>query len=151
MSIGKRIYELRQFLGLNQTDFGRPILLSQTTVGQMENETRIPTERTIVLIIDKWHCSGTWLRTGDGEMFEDAGEDFLSELSRKYVLNAFQQSLVRAVYELPPDYQDMILALARRLVAENEETDYERTERIVNKKLDEYEGQQARLDEDKQA
>ncbi len=93
--------------------------------------------------------------TGEGEMFEDAGDDFVSELASKYQLNAFQQNLVRAVYEMPPEYQDMILALARRLVAENEaehaETEHERIERIANEKLDEYDAQQAQQESDNRA
>jgi len=133
MSIGKRFYELRQALGLNQTDFGRPILLSQTTVGQMENETRTPTERTIVLTIDKWHCSETWLRTGEGAMFENVGDDFISELAAKYQLTAFQKNLARIVYEMPAAQQDVLLDIARQMLAESEtvESDEERTVRIV--------------------
>jgi hypothetical protein len=54
-------------------------------------------------------------------MFEDNGDDFISELAAKYQLNAFQKNLVHAVYEMPPAYQEMILSLAHRLVAESEE------------------------------
>lgn len=158
MSIGRRFYELRRALGLNQTDFGRPILLSQTTVGQMESDSRPPTERTIILTIDKWHCSETWLRTGEGEMFASNEEDFLAELSTKYKLNAFQQNLVRIVYDMPPAYQEMIQTLARRLAVEEgleepepEESDRDRTARIARAALAEYDLQQEDAAEDKRA
>ena len=135
MNIGERIYVVRKHLGLNQTDFGKEILLSQTAVGQIENNTRTATERTILLICSKFNVSERWLRTEEGEVFEDKGDDFISELAQKYSLDPLQQSLVRAVYEMPQEYRTMILELARRLVAENEEelaeTDEERTKRIV--------------------
>ena len=121
MSIGERIFAVRKHLGINQTDFGKEILLSQTAIGQIENNTRTATDRTILLVSSKFKVSESWLRTGEGEMFENVGDDFISELAAKYQLNTFQKNLVRAVYEMPPAYQEMILSLAHRLVAESEE------------------------------
>lgn len=151
MSIGKRFHELRQFLGLNQTDFGRPILLSQTTVGQMENETRAPTERTIVLTIDKWHCSERWLRTGEGPMFvEDSDE--IDSIVKQLNLNAFQSRLLRLIHNMTPDQQILVQQMAHQLAGdEPPETDYDRTARIARAALAEYDQQQADLPADKQA
>lgn len=155
MSIGERIFAVRKRLGMNQTEFGKEILLSQTAVGQIESNTRTSTERTILLICSKFHVSSTWLRTGEGEMFDDCGDDFVSELSTKYNLDPLQQSLVRAVYEMPQEYRTMILALARRLVAENEaaleETDEERTKRIIRAARAEADQSEADQNADKRA
>ena len=101
----------------------------------MENETRAPTERTIVLTVDKWHCSESWLRTGEGSMFDNKGDDFLAELAAKYQLDSLEQSMIRTVYEMTSEQRKAILAFARRLVADYDtatsETDEERTIRIV--------------------
>lgn len=155
MTVGSRIRIIRRHYELNQTDFGARLGLSQAAIAGYENESHSVAEQTFMHICKEYKVNERWLRTGEGEMFEDTGNDFVSELSAKYQLNTFQQNLVRAVYEMPPEYQDMILALARRLVAENEaehaETEHERIERIANEKLDEYDAQQAQQESDNRA
>lgn len=151
MSIGKRLYELRQALGLNQTDFGRPILLSQTTVGQMENETRAPSERTIVLTVDKWHCSDRWLRTGEGDMFEKHGDEF-DAIAAQLNLNEFQRRMLRIVYEMPIEQQRAIRDVAVKIAAEElpaeEESDYDRAARIATAALRKYDEEHDEPEED---
>jgi len=133
MTINDRFKELRIALKLSQERFGEPLGLTKTSVSASENGLRVVSERTVLLCHAVYKASVRWMNTGEGEMFEDNGDDFVSELAAKYQLNAFQKNLVRAVYEMPPAYQEMILALAHRLVAENEaeeaESDEERTKR----------------------
>lgn len=151
MSIGKRFYELRQALDLNQTDFGRPILVSQTTVGQMENETRVPTERTIVLTIDKWHCSESWLRTGEGPMFND-DTDEIDSVARQLNLSKTQTRLLRLIHGMTVEQQILVQQLAHQLAGdEPPESDYDRTARIARAALEEHDQQQAEIPQDKRA
>ena len=67
--IGTRIKELRKFFNLTQADFGEKIGLKPTAIGQMESGTRNVTERSIMLLCEKYNVSEKWLRTGEGEMF----------------------------------------------------------------------------------
>ncbi len=70
-SIGERIKSIRQLLNLSQTEFGLPIGLKQAAIGQMESGTRNVTERSIAFICEKYSINETWLRTGEGDMFNN--------------------------------------------------------------------------------
>ena len=60
MAISERIKELRKHLNLTQTEFGDKIGLKQNTVGQMESGSRSVTERTIILICEKFNVNKVW-------------------------------------------------------------------------------------------
>ena len=158
MTINDRMKEIRIALNLSQERFGQPLGLTKTSVSSIENNLRVVSERTILLLHASWKVSETWLRTGEGEMFDNGGDDFVAELGAKYNLNAFQQNLVRIVYDMPPAYQEMILTLARRLVVEEgieepepEESDRDRTARIARAALADYDRQQEEEVQDKRA
>lgn len=155
MTIGGRIRIARRFFGLNQTEFGARLGLSQAAIAGYENDSHSVAEQTLIHICKEYKINESWIREGLGEMLDDRSEDFVSELAQKYSLDPLQQSLVRAVYEMPQEYRTMILALARRLVAENEEaleeTDEERTKRIVRSARAEADAADADQDANKRA
>lgn len=66
-----RIIELRKSLGLNQTDFGKPLNLSRSAIATYELGTRALTERTISDICRVYNVNYTWLIYGSGKMFSD--------------------------------------------------------------------------------
>lgn len=68
-TIGDRVKILRNIKNLNQTDFGKKISLSQTTIGQYETNVRKVTDRSIKDMCSVYGASEYWLRTGHGEMF----------------------------------------------------------------------------------
>jgi len=69
--IGNRIRELRKFLNLTQAEFGERIGLKPTAIGQMENGSRNVTERSIILLCEKYNVNEKWIRTGEGDMFQE--------------------------------------------------------------------------------
>ncbi len=71
----ERIKKLRRELGLNQTDFGLRIGVKQTTVAGYENGARAPLDTVVASICREFNVSEVWLRTGEGEMFNQLDED----------------------------------------------------------------------------
>lgn len=65
----ERIKELREALGINQTEFGQRIGAKQTTIASYETGRREPINSVIRSICREFHVSEIWLRTGEGEMF----------------------------------------------------------------------------------
>ena len=61
--IGERIKEIRKFVGKRNT-------IANYEIGQIQ-----PSDRTIADICREFNVSEVWLRTGEGEMFVDLGED----------------------------------------------------------------------------
>jgi DNA-binding XRE family transcriptional regulator len=81
-TLGERMKEVREDVGLSQADFGKKIGVSRTTVHYWENGT-IKNVRPIHLYkaARTGRCSAEWLGTGDGQKTTTgAVEDVLNEL-----------------------------------------------------------------------
>lgn len=156
MTANDRVRELRKYLNLTQVEFAARLRISQGHLTSVETGSRAVTARFARMLNLEFSVNEEWVLTGAGEMLLDYSGDFVSEMAAKYQLSEFQQTLVRAVYEMPPELQDMVVALARKLVAEDaarqqpEET-HERIERITNDYLDAYDAQQPSQQTDKHA
>lgn len=72
--MNERIKELRKALDLNQTEFGNRIGIKQGTVTGYETGNRTPTDAVILSICREFSVNESWLRTGEGEMFEQLTE-----------------------------------------------------------------------------
>ena len=73
--IGERIKILRKELDKTQQAFANAIGLKRNTIANYEIDQIQPSDRTIADICREFNVSETWLRTGEGEMFLDLGED----------------------------------------------------------------------------
>lgn len=79
--IKDRIKFIRKHYNLNQTDFGKKIGLSQTTVGHYETGVRTLTERSAVDITRVYKVDYLWLTKGIGEPFpKNDDEDIMAQL-----------------------------------------------------------------------
>lgn len=67
----ERIKELRRILKLNQADFGSRVGVKGNTIGNYELGLRNPSEAVIFSICREFNINETWLRTGEGKMFND--------------------------------------------------------------------------------
>ena len=70
----KRIKELRKKLDLDQTEFGNRIGVKQGSVSAYEKGIRIPLDSVILSICREFNVNEEWLRTGEGEIFEELTE-----------------------------------------------------------------------------
>jgi transcriptional regulator with XRE-family HTH domain len=71
MEINERVKRVRERLNLSMADFGNAIGLSHSGISAIEYGTRKVTEKHIKLICAVFNVSENWLRTGEGEMFEN--------------------------------------------------------------------------------
>ena len=67
--MNERIIELRKFLNLSQTDFGKQIGISKSSVSDIEIGRISISERTIISICSKFNVNEEWLKSGNGNMF----------------------------------------------------------------------------------
>lgn len=70
----ERLKELRNYLGMNQKDFAKSLSLGQSTWAMIEVGKRELNDRHIKLICSIYDVNESWLRTGEGEMFEQLTE-----------------------------------------------------------------------------
>lgn len=73
--MNERISQVRKSAGLTQEKFAARIGLTRNFVWMIEKGERIPSDRTIADICREFGVSETWLRTGQGQMLLDLGED----------------------------------------------------------------------------
>lgn len=69
--IGPQIKELRKKLSMTQSEFAEAINLSRNYIAMMEIDQREPSDRTIQDICEKFNVNEVWLRTGEGEPFQE--------------------------------------------------------------------------------
>ena len=116
MEINGRIKEIRTSLGLTQAEFGNHIGLKQNTVGQIENAQRGVTDRTILLICEKYSVREDWLRNGTGEMFVQSDNTIVSEVAALYHLEDMEKEILRIFLELDANQRAAVKDFAFSLV-----------------------------------
>ena len=116
MTIGERIRLIRKETGLNQTDFGEKVGLRQSSLGQIESGVRNATDRTIILICEKYGVREEWLRNGTGEMFLETDSTIFSQLSSEYGLDAFEKVLIEGFLKMKPEERAVIKTYVRNLI-----------------------------------
>lgn len=104
-----RIRELRIRLGLTQAEFAEKLHISGAAVSKLESGTNSPSDQTIAGIVDTWHVSEVWIRTGAGEMFAKTDTD---DIASKYDLPGAAKLLLNALInkyrELDPAQQIVV-------------------------------------------
>lgn len=75
MSVGERIKDLREELGITQEEFSQRLGATRNTITNYEANRRTPMDATIKSICREFNVNETWLRTGEGEMFVPIAQD----------------------------------------------------------------------------
>ena len=71
----ERIRIIRKNAGLTQAEFAERIGVKANTVTSYETGLRIPSDAVIISICREFSISESWLRTGEGEMLDQADPD----------------------------------------------------------------------------
>ena len=108
MTINSRIRQIRNTLNLTQTVFGERIGVSQNHLTGLETGKRNVSERIEKLICSEFNVNETWLRTGEGEMFNDDEKSFIQQLSEQYHLDAVGEHMLRVFLSLTPSARSAV-------------------------------------------
>ncbi|MBR0289491.1 MAG: helix-turn-helix transcriptional regulator, partial [Selenomonadaceae bacterium] len=93
--MNERIRELRKRKGLNQTEFGAKLGLSQRAVANMESEGGTVTERNFDAICKAFNVNPEWLRHGVGEIFMETRESLLQSIVAEFDLTDGEAALMK--------------------------------------------------------
>ena len=74
-TIGERIKIVRKEKGLTQQIFADKLGLKRNTIGSYEIDAGLPSDRTISDICREFGVNEVWLRTGDGEPFQQESRE----------------------------------------------------------------------------
>lgn len=119
MTIGERVKELRKQVNLTQQAFADRLNLKRNTVGIYEVNVVEPSDRTISDICREFNVNETWLRTGEGEMFNQITRSekitsFLTEITEDEG-DDFKRRFVEMLAELEPEDWKLLERMAEKL------------------------------------
>ena len=109
-------------LGLNQTDFGKPLGITQGAITSYEIGRRQPMDAVILGICREYGVSEEWLKTGEGEMFAHQEEQARIAAFFGEALNVpenIKYRLVSTLSQLSPEDWDLLTKIAERLYKEH--------------------------------
>lgn len=85
--MNERIKAARKALGLTMEQFGKRVGLSKSAISLIESGKNGTTEQTVASICREFGVNEMWLRTGEGEMFDQSAESSLDRLAAEYHLD----------------------------------------------------------------
>lgn len=114
--MNERIKEVRAHTGLSATDFGAKIGIKKSSVSLLESGKNNPSERTILAICREFGINEHWLRTGEGEMLDEANPSLISRLAKEKNLSQREQAVISAFLDLSPANRSAILGYVNSLI-----------------------------------
>lgn len=121
----ERIAEISKESGLNKTEFGQKIGISQSMASLICLGKANPSDRTISDICRVFRVNETWLRTGAGEKYrKKARAEELAEIFAELeVDDTTKARTIRTLAELPEEYFVQALELARKFLEQYDNTE----------------------------
>ena len=118
----ERIKELRKALGLTQQKFADGMGVKQNTIAQYESGRNAPIDAVITLICRTYGVNETWLRTGEGEMFQPKSRnDELLDYARRIAEGdpgSIQAQLLTVMTRLTDAQWEVLAQVAAQFLAE---------------------------------
>lgn len=114
-----RIKAVRKALGLTQQALADRLGIKQNTVAQYEIGRNEPIDAVVTLLCREFRVNETWLRTGEGEMFQAVDREkeiaaFISDIISDPDKD-FQRRFVSALARLEPAQWELISDFADKL------------------------------------
>lgn len=111
----------------NKSAFAREIKITPAYAAQLYSGQRIPSERTIVDIARVCGVNQTWLRSGDGDMFQPITEDEELDAYLCDVMNdepeSFLRRLTMEMKNWTTEVWQMLEEICKRLATEKPDTE----------------------------
>ena len=121
--MNERISLVRKQAGLTQEEFGAQVGgLSRNYIWMIEKGERVPSDRTIADICREFNVSETWLRTGEGEMFQPKSRnEELMEFATTVAEGdpgSIQAQLLAVMARLTDEQWEVLAQVAKKFVEE---------------------------------
>lgn len=104
-----RIHAVRAQADLTMAEFAKRIGMTTSSISLFESGKATPSDRTVLSICREFGVNEHWLRTGEGEMFEQTRETVLDKLCAEYDLGAEHRAIVEGFLDLSPQDRDVVL------------------------------------------
>ena len=110
-----RIHAVRAQADLTMAEFAKRIGMTTSSISLFEGGKAPPSDRTVLSICREFGVNEHWLRTGEGEMFEQTRETVLDRLAAEYSLDKEQVSVIENFLDLSPQERTLFLTQMRKV------------------------------------
>lgn len=139
MTIGERIRFFRKEIQeLTQEEFSKRINIGRANVASIEKNRIAVTDRVISDICNAFSLSEQWLRTGEGEMYEETETTLFNSFAKQYDLSEAEQRAARYLLNLTSEERQQILHHIVRLAEAITSTDQKVDLSKIDKELAAY-------------
>ena len=108
-----RIKEVRKYAELSQTKFAEKLKISRSAMSKLESGENTPSEQTTSLICKEFNVREEWLRTGNGEMYNEKDGTFTGLLAElEETDDEFIKSLITVYMGLDEDSKQALRKIA---------------------------------------
>lgn len=115
----QRLKQLRLALHLSQENLGTALGITRSGVSSIESGSRKLSEKHIKLLLAAYpNINENWLRTGEGNMFQDNDKSILGELTTKFHLDNLDIKILEAYLKLPSQQRAVIKHFIAGIAAE---------------------------------
>ena len=123
MNEHERIKNVRKRLKLTQREFGKKLGVQDTAISKLEAGERNLTEQMILSICRTFDVNEGWLRTGEGNMFEETDDAVLAAVVEEYNLDELSKRILGAYVNLTSEQREgankFLKALSQAVLEEN--------------------------------
>lgn len=127
-NIGFRIDELIKSLEIKKNRFAERLGVDQSYITKLTKGISQPSDLLITSICREFHVDEIWLRTGEGEMFQNTAQDDQLQAFLGEVMHGspdFRRRLISVLSRMTPEEWAMLERKAWELVGEMKKTDPE--------------------------
>ena len=115
----QRLKQLRLALHLSQENLGTALGITRSGVSSIESGSRKLSEKHIKLLLAAYpNINENWLRTGEGDMFQDNDKSILGELTTKFHLDNLDIKILESYLKLPSEQRAVIKHFIAGIAAE---------------------------------
>ncbi len=115
----QRLKQLRLALHLSQENLGTALGITRSGVSSIESGSRKLSEKHIKLLLAAYpNINENWLRTGEGNMFQDNDKSILGELTTKFHLDNLDIKILESYLKLPSEQRAVIKHFIAGIAAE---------------------------------
>lgn len=121
-TFGDRIKEVRKSLNLTQQKFADRIGTKQNTVAQYEIGRNVPIDPVITAICREFNVNEVWLRTGDGEPFqEESRQEQIMKFAAQTIKGSdeFRKQFVSMLAKLDVEDWEALAKIFKKLAEES--------------------------------
>ena len=129
--MNNRFKEIREKLGFSQEKFGEIIGLSKSGISNIESGQRNVTDKHIKLLCSELNINPDWLRTGEGEMFNESDEFSLDEYAKQHSMSEMDLKIIKGFLDLDPEVRKIIVSTFGNALSEDRAEAKEKANKVV--------------------